>query len=260
MNAIKRNIPNTLTCLNLACGCIGIVCLFNGMPKWSVYAMFLAAVFDFLDGFAARLLKVTSPIGRDLDSLADVVTFGLLPGLMMFQLLKVAIIKHFVLGIYPQLDDKFMLMALPFLFIPVFSAIRLAKFNNDPGQAYSFKGLPTPANGLVIASIFYWLITKLPASVFNPAYIENKVVVDVVLNPYLLMAISIILSLLLVSNIPLMALKFKGFAWKANQWKYILLILCLPLIIWLKFASAPFILVLYIIISQIHFRTVKHEI
>lgn len=260
MNAIKRNIPNALTGLNLACGCAGIVCLFSGMPKWSVYAMFLAAVFDFFDGFAARLLKVTSPIGRDLDSLADVITFGLLPGLMMFQLLKVAIIKHFILGIYPQLDDKFMLMVWPFLFIPVFSAIRLAKFNNDPGQAYSFKGLPTPANGLVIASSYYWIVDQLPATWRKPITFYNWDITDLVLNPYLLIVITIVLSGLLVSNIRLMAFKFKGFGWAANKWKYILLILCLPLILWLKFASAPIILVLYIIISQIHFRTVKHEI
>lgn len=222
--------------------------------------MFVAAFFDFFDGLIARLLKVTSPIGRDLDSLSDVVTFGVLPGLMMFMLIKVALVNTYMDVLYSNINEEIMLLTLPCIFIPVFSAIRLARFNNDPAQSYSFKGLPTPANGLVIASLFFWIVNQLQLQNRGPVLFLNIDVTNQVLNPYLLIVLTLVLSFLLVANLKLMAFKFKGFGWKDNKWKYILLILCLPLVIWLKFASAPIILVLYIIISQIHFRTIKHEI
>jgi CDP-diacylglycerol--serine O-phosphatidyltransferase len=264
MGAIKRNIPNLFTSLNLVCGVIGIMFLVQGKVIWAVYPMFFAGIFDFLDGFLARLLKVTSPIGKDLDSLADMITFGVLPGLLMYQLLLISNGAGLV-----RLGDTLIVarnkgvdyISMVAVLIPVFSAIRLAKFNNDPEQGYYFKGLATPACGLFIACLSLWIFNFYLSNeprVYDQQlmYLINKVIV----HPVFLISVIVILSALLVSNVKLMAFKFKGFGWKANQWKYILLILCVPLGIWLGFASAPIILILYIIISQIHFRTKAHEI
>jgi CDP-diacylglycerol--serine O-phosphatidyltransferase len=268
MGAIKRNIPNFITCLNLASGFIGIVFIIQGKPLMAVWFIFFAAVFDFFDGLIARLLKVTSPIGKDLDSLADVVTFGVLPGMMMYQLLIIPATPGFISGngilILNRAENVGLLPYIAFI-IPVFAAIRLAKFNNDTDQGYYFKGLPSPAAGLFIACYFNWAIIRLYND--NPApagdYFKNYHLISnhgsIILNPWLLLSLIVIISVLMVVNLKLMAFKFKGFGWKENQWKYILLILCLPLAIWLGFASAPIILILYIIISQIHFRT-RHEI
>lgn len=272
MNAIKRNIPNFFTSLNLVGGFLGIIFLFQGKPIWAVYAVLFASFFDFIDGLTARLLKVTSPIGRDLDSLADVVTFGILPGMMIFHIFGFSgairsenVFDLFLVGSVVERAGYISYIAV---IIPVFSAIRLAKFNNDTEQGYYFKGLATPANGLFITCSFFWIYTeinkiRLASFQFGAATPQPSEVPDYlffILHPAFLILITIILSVLLVSNLKLMAFKFKGFGWKANQWKYILLILCLPLIIFLKFASAPIILILYIIISQIHFRTQRHEI
>lgn len=280
MGAIKRNIPNFITCLNLFCGCIGIVLLFQGAPLWAVYCMFLAAFFDFMDGLVARILKVTSPIGKDLDSLADVVTFGVLPGMLIFKMILLSFERQVLLeDDYPfgSTDDfknfklKQTILSLLALVLPVFAAIRLARFNNDPEQSYSFKGLPTPASGLMIACIFYWVVTRYHLQLgFAPGLTTHytgftllgvkTATANILLSPYSWLLLAIVFALLMVSKIPLMAFKFKGFAWKDNKWKYVLLILCLPLVILFKFASAPIILILYIIISQIHFRTKKDEI
>lgn len=269
MGAIKRNIPNFITSLNLVCGFIGIILVLSGEPFNAVYMMFLAAFFDFIDGFSARLLKASSPIGRDLDSLADVVTFGVLPGIMVFQLMRITPLEMTLnstsIGDL-QFTKIFFITSYSAVLIPVFSAIRLARFNNDPEQSYSFKGLPTPANGLVIACLFFWIMKEGQAqtdtvTISSELYTANKTaIMKILTNPFMLIFITILFSWLLVSPLRLMAFKFKGFAWKVNQWKYILLIVCLPLVIFLGFASAPIILLLYIIISQIHFRTISHEI
>jgi CDP-diacylglycerol--serine O-phosphatidyltransferase len=264
MGAIKRNIPNFFTCLNLVCGVVGIMMLIRGYVIYAVYPMFLAGIFDFLDGFLARLLKVTSPIGKDLDSLADIVTFGVLPGLLMYQLLLVSqgamILQHNELVVVAR-NKGVNIITIAAVLIPVFSAIRLAKFNNDPDQGYYFKGLATPACGLFVAAFTYWVF-NLHQSPITSLYEQKRMdfVNTVILHPGFLVGLTVALSALLVSNLKLMAFKFKGFGWKANQWKYILLILCLPLILLLGFASAPIILILYILISQIHFRTKAHEI
>ena len=271
MGAIKRNIPNFITCLNLFSGCIGIVFAFYNKVPAAVLMMFIAASFDFLDGLFARLLKVTSPIGRDLDSLADIITFGFLPGVMMYKLLRTSM-GDFLMGMpgFSYDHPYFLLCHLGFL-ITVFSAIRLARFNNDPSQSHLFKGLPTPANGLLIACLFYWIMNggsgwpsaRIEGSnYFNigPPQVPKPVIMDFLTHPIVLIGIIFNLSFLLVAPIKLMAIKFKSFSWKENQWKYILLIVSAPLIIFLGFASAPIILILYIIISQIHFRINKHEI
>jgi CDP-diacylglycerol--serine O-phosphatidyltransferase len=247
---IKKHIPNAITCCNLLCGCLAIVQAFEGNLVYAAYLVGLAAIFDFFDGFAARLLKVASPIGKDLDSLADMVTFGVVPGVVMFKLIFMSLLCSITDGptsngwtIYPPLSaNEHVKMILPeaviylaFL-IPVFSAIRLAKFNNDTRQTSSFIGLPTPANAIFICSI-------------PLIYEYSKIHID--LNPYILIAITVVLSLLLVAEIPLFALKFRNFSWRGNRIKYVFLLLSLVMLITLQFVGIPLIIILYVLISVI---------
>src|SRR5687767_11262435 len=161
---IKKSIPNFITCLNLLCGCIGIVFAFEGNLIWSAYMVGIAAVLDFLDGFAARMLKVYSDMGKQLDSLADMVTFGMLPGVVMYHLIYFSLEngsvsldlsdsrlpgQHLTVNPYTAYLPYFAFL------IPVFSAIRLARFNLDSRQSDSFIGLPTPANAIFIVSLWF---------------------------------------------------------------------------------------------------------
>lgn len=258
MNKVIRNIPNTITCGNLLCGCLAIVKAFEGDLVWAAYLVGIACVFDFLDGFLARALKVSSPIGKDLDSLADLVTFGVVPGVVMYKLLRHGIYQYgensFLLGNYPGYYDY--LVYIAFL-IPIFSAIRLAKFNNDVRQADSFIGLPTPANAILICS--FPLVLKQQQDVF----LKNNLLVD--LNGYsrlfylsqpnnllLLVSFIIILSFLLIAPLPLFALKFKSFGWKGNEIRFVFLILAALLIGFLQFVGIPLVIVLYILMSVVH--------
>lgn len=245
--SFKKHIPNAITCCNLLCGCLAIVQAFEGNLVWAAYLVGLAAVFDFFDGFAARLLRVTSPIGKDLDSLADMVTFGVVPGIVMFHMINNSLYLYINDGIiYPPLSainktvesqPYYIYMMQYFAFIiPVFSAIRLAKFNNDTRQTTSFIGLPTPANAIFICSIP--LVLK-----YSKIYVN--------LNPYVLIVVSVILSLLLVSEIPLFALKFRNFSWRGNRVRYVFLGLSLVLLITLQFVGIPLIIVLYVLMSVI---------
>lgn len=279
METIKRNIPNFITCLNLTCGFLGISALLHHQDEIAIFFVLLALVFDFFDGLIARWLKVTSPTGRDLDSLADVVTFGVLPGLMMYEMLDFSLQfsqpdssllpKHFF---NHNLIFTIPSISLFTILIPVFSAIRLARFNNDKEQSYHFKGLPTPVAGILITSLYFYFvkhrshlikIRSETGSDFKYFYYDNmmdllkSIIFD---HSWVLVTVSVFISILLVCNLKLMAFKFKDFSWKSNRWKYILLILSLPLIIFLGFASAPIILILYIILSLIHFRTNAYEI
>ncbi|WP_439584024.1 CDP-diacylglycerol--serine O-phosphatidyltransferase [Dyadobacter bucti] len=225
---IRRNIPNALTCGNLLCGCIGVVEAFHNNLLLSCILIGIALIFDFFDGFLARLLKVASPIGKDLDSLADMVTFGLLPSIIVYQLLMQSIPDLF--GIWK---------AYPAFIIAVFSAIRLAKFNNDPRQSDSFVGVPTPANAMLIAS--------LPLIV----HIEGGMWKDIIINTNNLLIFSAIMSFLLVMEMPLIALKFKSFGWAGNEARYLLLLSTVILLLTLKILAVPAILVLYILLSAI---------
>lgn len=217
---MKKHIPNALTCANLLSGCIGIVQIFNGDLKIAAYFVILSGIFDFFDGMVARALQVKSNIGKDLDSLADMVSFGFLPGAIMFQLLK---------------DSTNIPEYLPYLgfLITIFSALRLAKFNNDLRQTVDFIGLNTPMNTLFIISLPY-IADKYP---------------DLIGNWMLLIGVAVICSLLLVSEIRLFSLKLDGLSWQKNRIKYIFVILSLILLVSLKFTAFPLILVLYILMS-----------
>lgn len=219
--SIKHYIPNALTCSNLVCGCLGIIEVLQGNLVWAPYLIWLAAIFDFFDGFAARALKVSSPIGGELDSLADMVTFGVLPSLVLFAMLRMANLPEWV----PYLA----------LVVALFSAIRLAKFNVDTRQTTSFIGVPTPANALLISA--FPLITRQ-----HPDWTFMQ-------HPAFLLAVAFIMSFLLVAELPLFALKFKDFSWQNNRIKYIFLVLSLLLIIFFNFVAIPLIIVFYVILS-----------
>lgn len=222
---IKKHIPNFITCLNLVSGCIGSALAFEGSPKAASFLIILACIFDFLDGFVARLLKVSSPIGKELDSLADMVTFGFLPSVILFMLLKET-----------YLSESAPLLPYASFLIAVFSALRLAKFNIDERQTNSFIGLPTPANALFIGSF--------------PLIIEQDIF-SFLHNPLFLLLLIFILSYLLVSPLELFSLKFKDFSWQNNKIKYIFLALIVILGALLNFAAIPIIIILYLILSVV---------
>jgi CDP-diacylglycerol--serine O-phosphatidyltransferase len=223
---MKRFIPNALTCANLLAGCVGIVFAFNGRLDVAAYAVLVSGIFDFFDGFSARLLNVKSLIGKELDSLADMVSFGFLPGVVMYKLLE---------------QSDYASPFLPFIgfLITIFSALRLAKFNLDLRQTEDFIGLNTPMNTLFIVSLPF--IQK-----DYPAIINSTI---------LLVAITVLMCWLLVCEIKIFSLKFGSIKWIHNKSKFVFLIISAVLIAFLKFAAIPFVLVLYIVSSIVHFRS-----
>lgn len=228
-NCITRHIPNTLTCLNLFSGCIACVMAFEAKYELAFAFIFLGSVFDFFDGMMARLLHAYSAIGKDLDSLADDVSFGVAPSLIVFSLFKE---MHYP-GVMESLAPFFPYLAF---LISVFSALRLAKFNNDTRQTTSFIGLPVPANAL------FW------ASLVTGAH--DFLVSDAVHPLYLLLLVGLF-SWLLVSEIPMFSLKFKSLSWKENKTGFLFLIVCIPLLIFLGICSFAAIIVWYILLSLI---------
>ncbi|WP_455640792.1 CDP-diacylglycerol--serine O-phosphatidyltransferase [Parabacteroides sp.] len=198
---IRKHIPNTITCMSLLSGCVACIMALQGNMLWAAIWIILAAVFDFCDGFAARLLKAYSPMGKELDSLSDMVSFGVAPGMIVFWMLSQAGLSLGEAGRY-----------IPYLgfVIPVFSGLRLAKFNIDERQTTSFIGMPVPAHALFWASVGCSLA---PLSQANSVLF---IVVTVV--------VAFITSLLLVSEIPMFSLKIKSYGWKGNERRYILLI------------------------------------
>lgn len=223
MNIITKSIPNCITILNLLSGCIAVVAAINGDLITAFYCMVASLVFDFCDGFAARLLKAYSPMGKDLDSLADMVSFGLVPSCVVY-----------TLGL------EWVGFA-----IAAFSALRLAKFNIDTRQTEQFLGLATPANAIFFGAIGYIAQTE-PTSLFI-SYITNPVLVVLV----------VVMSLLLVSEIPMFSLKFKSYAFAKNKMVYSFLLLSLISIILFKVMAIPFIVMSYIIVSIVTFKKIN---
>ena len=220
---MAKHIPNLLTISNLICGCIALYFTFQGKLVFTAYLISLAAVFDFMDGAAARLLNVSNPIGKELDSLADMVSFGLVPGSVVFHLLEEGTLSQY----------SFMA-----ILIPIFSAYRLAKFNVDENQNENFIGLPTPANCLVFVSIP--LITT-----FN----SESIIAYLVEIPETLLIITILMSLALVSRINMFSLKFKNFKLQDNKFRFFLIAMSIILLTWLEFSAIPVIILLYILMS-----------
>lgn len=235
---MKKHIPNFITTLNLFSGCIGIIMALQfSRLDYAAYFIAIAAFFDFLDGLAARLLHVKSEIGKELDSLADVVSFGVLPGIIVYQLMinspNTPVTNSFV--------SVFSLVAL---IIPVLSAVRLAKFNLDTRQTTSFIGLPVPANALFLGSL---PLIKLQAG-YSDSLSYLTAITD---NYYALAFIAIGMSLLLVSGIPLISLKFKNLKFADNKAQFILVGFAIIAFAIVTFTAIPLIILAYILLSLI---------
>ena len=202
-------LPNLITLLNLFFGCVAIVLAFRGWTLFAGYCIMIAAVFDFCDGLAARLLDAYSEVGKQLDSLADVVSFGVAPAVMLYKAMCIALASQSAWDLDSLGWELFAFF--PFI-IALFSALRLAKFNVDTRQTDSFLGLPTPANALLIASFLIYAL-------YHTA-------LDSYITPLSISITAIVLSALLVVEIPMLALKFKGLVWQPNRLRYCFLILC----------------------------------
>ena len=245
-----KQIPNLFTLLNLFFGCIAIVfTLQNGIlinvsaegtelldipEKIWMASLFigLAAIVDFLDGFVARLFKATSEFGKQLDSLADVVSFGVAPAMIIYQFLRLS---------YAQEDggvEISLFWLVPVFVLPCAAAWRLARFNLDASQSFSFKGLPVPAVGLLVASLplIYWNV--------NAPWVYN-----LLLNKWFLYGLVLVLSYLMISTIPLMAIKFKDYSWQNNLPRYLLIVIAVLAIVLLKWLSVPVIVLAYVLLS-----------
>ncbi len=240
---IKKHIPNAITCGNLLCGCIAIVAAFKGNLVTTAYLVGIAAFLDFFDGFAARLLKVGGEMGKQLDSLADMVTFGVVPGIVLFQLMSASPVLNGKPRVLLANDIDSYWLLLSFL-ITIFSAIRLAKFNIDTRQTNSFIGVPTPANSILICSIP--LINRFQSE------ISGFQIYSITGNIYFLVGLTLLMSYLLIAELPLFALKFKNFGWKDNKIRFSFLIISILLLIVFQFIAIPFIIFLYIVLSIVH--------
>ncbi len=234
-NSIIRNIPNTLTSCNLLSGCIASCMAFQGKYEWALTFIIIGAVFDFFDGMTARLLHVSSPIGKELDSLADDITFGLAPAAIAFALFQDVHYPSFILTLRPVLPYTAFLIA-------VCSGLRLAKFNIDERQTNTFIGMPTPANALFWGSLAAGGYGFLTSGHFNALY---------------LLALVIIMSLLLVAEFPMFSLKFKDFSWQNNHITYVFLIVCIPLLLVFRLSGFAAVIAWYLLLSLITSKKVK---
>ncbi len=233
---MKKHIPNLITLLNMLSGILSIFMIMEGKAEAAAYFIFLAAIFDFFDGAAARLLNAKSEIGAQLDSLADVVSFGVAPGFILFHMLS---ISH-----GQPLSSNNEINFIPFLsfLVPIFGALRLAKFNTDDEQTESFKGLPIPAMAILVAS--------LPL-IREELYQDRELFYMVITNTYFLITVSVAGSLLMVSNMPMFSLKFKSLGFKTNMTKYIFLIISVLLLIFFQIIAIPFIILVYLFMSLV---------
>jgi CDP-diacylglycerol--serine O-phosphatidyltransferase len=225
---MKKHIPNFITCLNLISGCFSVFFAVKGMLEIASLLILLAAFFDFFDGFFARLLKVQSPIGVDMDSLADLCSFGIAPAMILLMWLQECLLNQ-----PPALQESAVryLVYIAFL-IPALSAVRLAKFNHDEQQKNKFIGLATPANALFLGFLHF-----------------SSEKLTIVNNFWLLLGLTIIFSLLLISNLNMFSLKFKTFAFKENAIRYIFLFIALILLIIMQLGAFPIIILCYILLS-----------
>ena len=226
-NCITRHIPNFITCCNLFSGCIASVMAFQANYEAAILFIILGATFDFFDGMLARLFKVSGPLGKELDSLADDITFGFAPSAIVFSLFKEVQYPEFMQAIADYFPYTSFIIA-------AFSALRLGKFNIDPRQSSSFIGLPTPANALFWGSLVVGGHSFLVSESFNAIY---------------LFILVLLMSYLLVAELPMFSLKFKNLSWKDNQISYIFLLVCIPLLIVFHISGFAAIILWYILLS-----------
>lgn len=235
---IKKHIPNTITLLNLFCGCIALVFAFNRDFEMAFYFVGLGIFLDFFDGFFARLFNVSSPLGLQLDSLADMVTSGVVPGLVMFQMMidhsSTAAVAH--LQWFPYLG----------FLIALGSCYRLANFNIDTRQMDSFIGLPTPANALFILSLP--LVLK---------YTDSLIIIELLTNPWFLLVITFLSVYMLNAEIPLFSLKIKKFSIKENTLQIVFLSVSVLLLVFLQYVAIPVVIIFYVLLSVINNKRLK---
>ena len=228
--SLKQHIPNTLTCGNLVSGCLSIMFIAMNMPVKAAIMIFVAGLFDFLDGFAARLLHAHSPIGADLDSLSDVVSSGVAPGFIMCWLMS----RSFDLPSVTLFGIN-LLPCLAFL-LPMFSAIRLAKFNIDDTQTTSFRGIPAPGMAIFIAS--------LPLALGQVGHLT-----DGTLGYWACLGITLVFSLMMVCNLRFFSFKMKSATWKGNEVRWIFLLIALVGFAIFRWIALPFIMMVYVLMS-----------
>lgn len=226
-NNITRHIPNFITCCNLFSGCVASVMAFQANYEAAILCIIFGATFDFFDGMLARLFRVSGPLGKELDSLADDITFGFAPAAIVFSLFKEVHYPDFLASV----TDYFPYTAF---IIAVFSALRLGKFNIDPRQSSSFIGLPTPANALFWGSLVVGGHSFLTSESFNAVY---------------LFILVLVMSYLLIAELPMFSLKFKDLSWKANKTSYIFLLVCIPLLVVFRISGFSAIILWYILLS-----------
>ncbi len=232
---LLKHIPNTLTSCNLFLGATGVLVAFQGHPDLTAYAVLLAALFDFADGFAARLLNAYSAIGKELDSLADLISFGLAPSAAYISLLHFYFTGDWRVDFFALPGQQQLILLLPFVLV-IFSAIRLAKFNMDTRQTETFLGLTTTATGMFTVSLVYMI--------FKDGYRW-----EVLANPYLVFSLIAVFCALLVSEIPMFSLKFKNFGIKVNLLRYLLLGVGLISLFWLGIGGIAVTIVVYLFFS-----------
>jgi len=233
---MKRHIPNLFTLLNLSCGTTAVVFALEGQWQWSVYLLLAGALFDFLDGMAARLLKAGSDAGKQLDSLSDMVTFGLLPAIFIYAIFK----QQFILAesdLYPRIVQWLMLISV--LIVPSFSAIRLARFNLEDGGHDFFSGLPTPAHALFWTGL-YW------------QFMDGGLLFGTAVNLYFLWAIMVIMAIHMILPVPMYSLKFTNFRLKGNLVRYILIIISVLILSLTGLPGITLVVLTYILLSLLN--------
>ncbi|MCP9198289.1 CDP-alcohol phosphatidyltransferase family protein [Gramella sp. GC03-9] len=246
---IKRHIPNIITLLNLFSGSIAVIFAVKGNLVLAAIFVALGIFFDFFDGLAARVLDVKSEVGLQLDSLADVVTSGVVPGIVMYQLMNKALpASEFMNAEWDSsvFDVSIKPFALLGLLIILASAYRLAKFNVDERQTDSFIGLPTPANALLILSLPL-ILTYQPTGLAS----------SLILNEWFLLGLTLVSCYLLNAELPLFALKFSDWGFKENKLRYFFIACCVALILLLKFVAVPAIILLYVLLSVFSNRRIE---
>ena len=238
---MKKHIPNPLTCLNLVCGTLSAMAAVKGNLEMAAIWIIIAAVFDFLDGFAARMLKVVSPIGKELDSLSDIVSFGVAPAMIIYTWLTRCLYE-----MAPAISGNGFMALMPYiaLLVPAMSAVRLARFNIDERQATTFIGLPTPANALFLGFI--------PLAADKLSFLNSF---------WMVWLLTIVFALLLVSPISMMSLKFKDLKFKGiNIARYVLIIIGVILIPFFRWGAFPLIILAYILISLFYHTLQKLQV
>lgn len=240
---MKRHLPNLITLLNLACGTVAIVFTLEGQWQWAVYLVLAAAVFDFLDGFAARMLKAHSETGKQLDSLADMVSFGVLPAVFIYTLFK-NLFQNQPEDAGRFYDQLQWVVLVSVLLVPAFSAIRLARFNSEKDQGAFFYGLPTPAHTLFWTGIFWQMM-------------QSGKLFGTPLNLFFMWAIMLIMAFHMILPVPMYSLKFEHFRLRGNLIRYLLLLLAVLILVFSGWGGLSLVILVYILLSLLNLLLAK---